>query len=136
MVNPPAEGAAAYPLWLEQKEATLASLKRRASKVTAALRSLEGVECRPAQGALYAFPQITLSPKAVEAAQACGKQPDTFYCLKLLEQTGIVTVPGSGFGQVSGTWHFRTTFLPPEHQVDQFIELISGFHAGFMREYS
>lgn len=24
--------------------------------------------------------------------------------------------PGSGFGQESGTFHFRTTFLPPVHK--------------------
>lgn len=53
----------------------------------------------PAEGAMYAFPQITLPPKAVEAAKKAGKSPDTFYCLKLLENTGVVVVPGSGFGQ-------------------------------------
>lgn len=29
-----------------------------------------------------------------------GKAPDFFYCKQLLEETGIVTVPGSGFKQV------------------------------------
>ena len=50
----------------------------------------------------YAFPQITLPPKAIAAAEAAGKVPDTFYALALLEATGIVVVPGSGFGQVEG----------------------------------
>jgi hypothetical protein len=30
---------------------------------------------------------------------------------------GICVVPGSGFGQKDGTYHFRTTFLPPEDKV-------------------
>lgn len=30
-----------------------------------------------------------------------------FFCLKLLEETGICVVPGSGFGQREGTFHFR-----------------------------
>lgn len=30
-----------------------------------------------------------------------------FYCMKLLEETGICLVPGSGFGQRDGTYHFR-----------------------------
>lgn len=30
-----------------------------------------------------------------------------FFCLKLLEETGICVVPGSGFGQKEGTFHFR-----------------------------
>lgn len=33
--------------------------------------------------------------------------PDMFYCMKLLEETGICVVPGSGFGQREGTYHFR-----------------------------
>lgn len=53
-------------------------------------------------GAMYSFPQIRLPPKAIEAANKAGKVPDVFYCLKLLEATGISTVPGSGFGQKEG----------------------------------
>lgn len=36
-----------------------------------------------------------------------GKAPDVFYCKALLEAKGIVTVPGSGFQQAKGTYHFR-----------------------------
>ena len=36
----------------------------------------------------------------VQAAKKAGKAPDFFYCMELLEKTGIVTVPGSGFKQV------------------------------------
>lgn len=36
--------------------------------------------------------------------------PDMFYCMKLLEETGICVVPGSGFGQREGTYHFRYHF--------------------------
>ena len=39
--------------------------------------------------------------------QAAGFKPDVFYCFQLLEETGICVVPGSGFGQVEGTFHFR-----------------------------
>lgn len=38
-----------------------------------------------------------------QAAKKLGKAPDFFYCKQLLEETGIVTVPGSGFKQV-GIW--------------------------------
>ena len=53
----------------------------------------------------------------------------------MLEATGIVMVPGSGFGQKDGTWHFRTTFLPPEDEMDGVIERLSAFHKGFMDKY-
>ena len=39
--------------------------------------------------------------------------PDMFYCMKLLEETGICVVPGSGFGQREGTYHFRYHCLVP-----------------------
>lgn len=56
---------------------------------------------------MYSFPQIKLPPKAIEAAKSAGKVPDVFYCLKLLEATGISTVPGSGFGQKEGSLTFN-----------------------------
>ena len=39
--------------------------------------------------------------------QEMGQAPDMFYCMKMLEETGICLVPGSGFGQREGTYHFR-----------------------------
>ncbi len=42
---------------------------------------------------MYVFPSLHLPAKAVEAAKAAGKQADTFYCLQLLDSTGIVIVP-------------------------------------------
>lgn len=58
---------------------------------------------------LHANAELTLTESQV---------PDTFYALALLEETGIVVVPGSGFGQKKDTWHFRTTFLPPEEEME------------------
>lgn len=46
-------------------------------------------------------------PQACEAAKAAGQVPDVFYAFQLLENTGICVVPGSGFGQRPGTYHFR-----------------------------
>lgn len=50
---------------------------------------------------MYLFPQIRLPQKAIKAAEEAKTAPDAFYCRRLLNATGIVTVPGSGFGQVS-----------------------------------
>ena len=85
---------------------------------------------------MYAFPTITLSPKAQEAAAAAGKKPDAFYCIELLKATGVVVVPGSGFGQKEGTFHFRTTFLPSEDEFDNIVNGITKFHEGFMQKYA
>lgn len=55
--------------------------------------------CEP-EGALYVFPKLTIPENAKAKALAKNVQPDFLYCLELLEATGIVSVPGSGFGQV------------------------------------
>jgi hypothetical protein len=65
-----------------------------------ALNNLEGVTCNKAEGAMFLFPQIHLSKKAIEAAKKAKKEPDALYVLRLLESTGIVVLPGSAFGQV------------------------------------
>lgn len=36
---------------------------------------------------------------------------------------------------MAGTWHFRTTFLPPEDKMDDVIERLGVFHADFMKKY-
>lgn len=81
---------------------------------------------------MYLFPTINLPEKAQKAAQEKGKSADEFYCLALLDATGICVVPGSGFGQKPNTLHFRTTFLAPG---TDWIQRISKFHQGFMDEY-
>jgi alanine transaminase len=111
------------------------SLQRRANRIVVALNGLEGVTCNVTQGALYAFPSITLPQGAVDRAKELGKAPDAYYCLELLDHTGIVVVPGSGFGQASGTWHFRTTILPQEEHFDDVIERMSTFHQQFLDRF-
>ena len=136
-------------------------------------------------GALYAFPSVVLPPKFISEAEAAGTAADEMYCLKLLENTGVVVVPGafprsltqltfsthslthlnsthppthslnstpsllhfsvilrvnclvvgSGFGQKDGTWHFRTTFLPPEEKLAGVMKRVETFHADFMASY-
>ena len=136
MVQPPAPGDASHATYDAEKSAILASMKRRAKKLVDGLNALDGVSCNQPQGAMYAFPSVVLPTKAIAAADAAGKVPDTFYALALLEATGIVVVPGSGFGQREGTWHFRTTFLPPEADMDAVISRMASFHEGFMSKYA
>ena len=135
VMSPPVEGDDSYPLFQKERDEILASLKRRASTLVDGLNLLEGVTCNAPEGAMYAFPKVTLPAKFVAEADAAGSAPDALYCMKLLEATGIVVVPGSGFGQVEGTWHFRTTFLPAEAEIEGVVEKISKFHKDFMDAY-
>lgn len=135
MVNPPKPGEPSYPLFMKEKAEVLDSLKRRARRMTDMFNSMEGVTCEEVDGAMYAFPNLVLPPAAVEAAKAAGKAPDVFYCLELLHATGLSCVPGSGFQQVPGTFHIRTTILPMEDQFDDIIGRFTGFHKEFMAKY-
>ncbi|KAJ2794240.1 alanine transaminase, partial [Coemansia helicoidea] len=87
-------------------------------------------------GAMYLFPKVELPQAFVDEARAQGKEPDAVYCMRMLEATGISVVPGSGFGQVPGTFHFRSTFLPPEELFDEFIAGFKTFHLGLMKRYA
>ncbi|ULU10453.1 hypothetical protein L3Y34_014621 [Caenorhabditis briggsae] len=135
VVNPPKEGEPSYALWKKEKDDVLASLKERATLVEKAYSSIDGISCNPVQGAMYAFPQITIPQKAVEKAQSLNQQPDFFYALELLESTGICIVPGSGFGQKDGTYHFRTTILPQPELFKDMLARFTDFHTKFLAKY-
>jgi alanine transaminase len=66
-----------------------------------AFNSLEGLTCSKAEGAMFVFPSVRLPKRAIAAAEAMNTKPDVFYALRLLENTGIVVLPGSVFEQVS-----------------------------------
>lgn len=103
--------------------------------VEKAFNSLEGFSCNTVQGAMYAFPQFKLPQKVIEAAKKANKAPDAFYAFELLENTGICIVPGSGFGQKPGTFHFRTTILPQPENLKIMLEKFGEFHKEFLKKY-
>lgn len=135
MVQPPKQHEASYNLYEEERNNILASLNRRAIILSGALNKLEGVSCNAIDGALYAFPTITIPDKAIKEAASRGVEADAMYCMDLLEETGVVVVPGSGFKQVEGTYHFRITILPSEDKIDSVVTLITNFHEAFMAKY-
>ena len=159
VANPPRPGEPSYESWLQEKEENLASLARRAQLVASTLNTIEGFSCNTVQGAMYAFPQLQLPIKAVEAATKAGQFPDVFYAFRLLEATGqlvslssfdclgICVIPGSGFGQKDGTYHFRTTILPQvetlptpsplqEPMIADMLARLKDFHIRFIEEFS
>nr|POE64958.1 putative alanine aminotransferase, mitochondrial [Quercus suber] len=132
MVNPPREGDPSYPQYREEYDSIFHALQERATALYNAFEEMEGVDCQTPQGSMYLFPTITLPEKALDAAKQAGKGPDEFYCRRLLDQTGICIVPGSGFGQKEGTLHFRTTFLAPG---TEWVGRMTKFHQQFMDEF-
>ncbi|KAF7266015.1 hypothetical protein GWI33_020615 [Rhynchophorus ferrugineus] len=136
ITNPPQKGEPSYESFQKEKSAVLESLKLRAKMAADTFNSMEAITCNATQGAMYAFPQLHLPPKAIEAAKKQGKEPDVFYAFELLENTGICVVPGSGFGQETGTHHFRTTILLQTEKFKTMLEKFAEFHTKFIKTYS
>ena len=134
-MNPPQEGDPSYALYAQERDAILDSLKRRAILVEEAMNKMEGVTCNSVEGSMYAFPRINLPPAAISAAEKEGKAADFIYCMNLLDKTGIVTVPGSGFKQEPGTLHVRTTILPPESDMQDVVGRWAKFHEDYMSKF-
>lgn len=74
---------------------------------------------------------------AVAAGRTEHPRPDTIRsCTRqILDESGIVLVPGSGFGQEEGTLHFRTTFLPAEETMHETLKMMAKAHEKFMDEH-
>ncbi|KAJ5287427.1 hypothetical protein N7478_003113 [Penicillium angulare] len=132
MVNPPREGEPSFELYQKEYNGIRDGLHKRALALFNAFQRMEGVEIQEPQGAMYLFPTINLPAKAIEAAKSEGRAADEFYCLAMLDATGVCVVPGSGFGQKENTLHFRTTFLAPG---TDWVERIVQFHSEFMSKY-
>ena len=132
MVDPPQPGEDSYELDKNERLTIHNNMKERGFLLYETFSKLEGIQCQKPQGAMYLFPALLLPKTAVDQQRILNLLPDEFYCLRLLETTGICTVPGSGFGQAEGTWHVRTTFLAPG---TQWIKDWETFHKRFYDQY-
>lgn len=135
MLRPPLPGDASYDLFAQEETNIYDGLKRRAKALVDGLNEVDGIDCNPAEGAMYAFPSVTLPQGAIAKAEAEGTTPDTLYAMSLLEETGICVVPGSGFGQKEGRVGFRTTFLPPDEKMMAAIEKFDSHHKNFCAKF-
>ncbi|CAH8618047.1 unnamed protein product [Heterobilharzia americana] len=136
VVNPPKPNEPSYSIFVRERDDVLNALKEKANITYSALNTMPNMSCNPVQGAMYAFPRIYLPTRAVEEAKKRGQAPDFFYCLQLLEEKGICVVPGSGFGQKEGTYHFRTTILPSVEKMKYVMKQLEEFHKAFISKYS
>jgi alanine-synthesizing transaminase len=89
-------------------------VERRDAAMTK-LREIPDISCVIPQGAFYAFPRIH---RDID---------DAAWCRELMRETGVITVPGSGFGQKTGTSHFRIVLLPDVATLEEACAGISRF---------
>lgn len=87
------------------------------------LNAIPGISCVKPEGAFYAFPRLHM------------EQPDNHFVSELIRVTGVVVVPGSGFGQVPGTQHFRVVFLPNEKILEKAYKCIADFYIKYLEKF-
>ncbi|OWR52565.1 alanine aminotransferase 2 like protein [Danaus plexippus plexippus] len=136
VMRPPTPGSPSFSLFSSERDRLRRALSERAFAAHTAFNSIPGYFCNPIEGAMFAFPRIEIPGKAKQEAAERGLVPDEFYCLRLLEETGVCVVPGSGFGQRPGSYHFRTTILHDKDEFSYMLACIRRFHLNFIEEYS
>ena len=87
------------------------------------LNDIPGITCVKPEGAFYAFPKLHINTS------------DDIFVAELIKETGVVVVPGSGFGQRPDTNHFRVVFLPPEEILMKAYKKIAAFTGKFIEEH-
>ena len=80
----------------------VSEMKKHRDFVIKRLNEMPGLSCPTPRGAFYAFPKIEDNRFGT----------DKEFVTKLLEQKGVLTVHGSGFGEQYGSGHFRLVYLP------------------------
>jgi LL-diaminopimelate aminotransferase len=86
-------------------------LQRRRDKVVEGLRSI-GIQVPKPKATFYIWAKV---PAGYSSAD---------FCEKLIEETGVVVTPGSGFGD-EGEGYFRISITIDEHRIDEAIRRLS-----------
>jgi aspartate/methionine/tyrosine aminotransferase len=141
MVAPPQSGDESYDRYVSERDGILGELKAKAQILGEGLNRIPGMSVDIPQGAMYAFVRFELPlEKGLDVCSMTSKEREAYeakrdsdYCMTLLEETGICVVPGSGFGQLPGTLHFRTTFLPPRDEIEALVVKMKDFHEGYTK---
>lgn len=132
MINPPKKGVQSdetVELYNNEYNTIFGDLKERARMLTHYFNNMRNVTCTEIEGAMYGFPQLHFSKAFEEKAAQQGVAPDFLYCLDMVNETGIMTVPGSGFKQSPGTHHFRiTNLVSPNSKMEAVLESLKKFN--------
>jgi len=93
-------------------------LKKRGALLHKMLNEAPGISCTKPQAAFYAFPKVELG----------GRWKDDFaFVHGLLEETGVLCVPGSAFGAKKEEGYVRLVFLPQEEELQEALMLMQKY---------
>jgi len=119
-VNAPAQYAAVAALQSDGSylKEMMQRLRVRRDLIYKRLNEIDSVSTRLPQAAFYIMPRIDLRRRW---------KNDTEFVLDVLDSTGVVFVPGSGFCPTYGASHFRSVFLPPPEDIDEAMNRLEAF---------
>lgn len=123
--NHPEQYAIAPSLLGDQShlEVAMKKLTKRRDLTVEMMNAVNGISCVAPEGSFYAFPRLH------------NISNDAHWATELIRETGVVIVPGSGFGQVPGTQHFRIVFLPPENILEKAYKAIAQFNEKYVEKF-
>ena len=104
-------------------ETAMKKLTSRRNMTVEMLNAIPGISCVKPEGAFYAFPKLEIT------------NSDNHFVAELIKETGVVVVPGTGFGQVPGTNHFRLVFLPNEQILEKAYNAIGEFFQKYVDKF-
>ncbi len=90
-------------------------LRRRRDITYDRLNAIPNVSCVRPTAAFYAFPRLHI------------EESDMTFVADMIRETGVVVVPGGGFGQKPGTQHLRIVFLPQEEVLEEAFSRFEEF---------
>lgn len=97
---------------------TMRRMRERRDLIYKRLNEIDSVSTRLPEAAFYILPKIDLRGRW---------RDDTEFVLDVLNNTGVVFVPGSGFGVEHGSGHFRSVFLPPPDMIADAMDRLEVF---------
>jgi aspartate/methionine/tyrosine aminotransferase len=119
-VNSPAQVASAAALRSDGSHLRdmMRRLRERREVIYKRLNGIDSISTRLPQAAFYIMPRIDIE----------GRWKDNKdFVLDVLNNTGVVFVPGSGFCPDYGASHFRSVFLPPPDMITEAMNRLERF---------
>jgi tyrosine/nicotianamine family aminotransferase len=94
-------------------------LRQRRDYVLKRLNEIDGINCTKPEGTFYVFPKI-------EQIGSRWKS-DMEFVLDVLNNTGVLFVPGSGFGETYGSKHVRAVFCASMETLEKALDNLEEF---------
>jgi aspartate/methionine/tyrosine aminotransferase len=119
-VNSPAQVASAAALRSDGSHLRdmMRRLRERREVIYKRLNGIDSISTRLPQAAFYIMPRIDIEGRWKD---------DKDFVLDVLNNTGVVFVPGSGFCPDYGASHFRSVFLPPPDMITEAMNRLERF---------